>query len=54
VFQRDAETILQETVDTTVESEVKEMLEEIEVINNSSINIVEQFIIEFADSCLEQ
>jgi len=54
VFQRVAETILQETVDTTVESEVKEMLEEIEVINNSSVNIVEQFIVEFVDSCLEQ
>jgi len=54
VFLRAAELILQETVDSTVEDEVTEILEEIELVDHSSLTVVEHFVAEFVDSCLKQ
>jgi len=54
MFLRITELILQETVDSVVEDEITEILEEMELLDNSSLKIVENFIAEFIDSCLEQ
>ena len=45
--------ILQETVDAAVQSEVIEILEEVELVTNSLANVADQLIVESVDCCLE-
>ena len=53
VFLNVAYLILQETVDAAVQSEVMEILEEDELVTNSSANVADQLIVESVDCCLE-
>ena len=54
VFQRTSEEICMETIHLTVKEEVMEILEEVQLVKNSSVKVMEMFVSEFVKSNLAQ
>jgi len=54
MFLRVTEILFQETVDSAVQDETTEILEEIKLVDHSSLTVAEDFVAEFVEQIIKE